>query len=54
VEAASRLGLRCLAVLTGGFSTAELEEAGAALVVTDLTELIEHDWSQHLAAPQRS
>jgi HAD superfamily hydrolase (TIGR01549 family) len=52
VEAAARLGLRCLAVLTGGFSTAELEEAGADLVVTDLTELLDHDWSQHLAEPR--
>src|SRR4051812_15281859 len=28
VESAERIGLRCVAVLTGGFSTAELEEAG--------------------------
>lgn len=54
VEAAAGLGLRCLAVLTGGFSTAELEEAGAARVATDLTELLDHDWSQHLAKPHRS
>jgi HAD superfamily hydrolase (TIGR01549 family) len=54
VEAAARLGLRCLAVLTGGFSTAELEEAGAAVVVTDLAELLDHDWSQHLAEPRTS
>ena len=54
VEAAARLGLRCLAVLTGGFSTAELEEAGAAVVVNDLTELLDHDWIQHLAEPRSS
>ncbi len=54
VEAAARLGLRCLAVLTGGFSTAELEEAGAAVVVNDLTELLDHDWTQHLAEPRSS
>ncbi|WP_148571725.1 HAD family hydrolase [Nocardioides caldifontis] len=54
VEAAARLGLRCLAVLTGGFSTAELEEAGAVVVATDLTELVDHDWAQHLAPPRRS
>jgi HAD superfamily hydrolase (TIGR01549 family) len=54
VEAAKRLGLRCLAVLTGGFSTAELEEAGAAVVVNDLTELLDHDWNQHLAEPRSS
>jgi len=54
VEAAARLGLRCLAVLTGGFSTAELEEAGAAVVATDLAELLDHDWSQHLAEARTS
>ena len=36
VEAASRAGLGCVGVLTGGFSQAELEEAGAALVVEAL------------------
>jgi len=54
VEAAAKIGLQCLAVLTGGFSTAELEEAGAAVVVADLTELLDHDWSQHLAEPRSS
>lgn len=51
VEAATRIGLQCLAVLTGGFSRSELEEAGAAVVATDLTELLDHDWAQHLAEP---
>jgi HAD superfamily hydrolase (TIGR01509 family) len=32
VEAAARLGLQCVGLLTGGFSRAELEEAGAAHV----------------------
>ena len=45
VEAAARAGLGCVAVLTGGFSKAELEEAGAALVVEALTELDDLDWS---------
>lgn len=52
VEAASRLGLGCIAVLTGGFSRDELEEAGAALVVEDLTELADLDWSAHLRKPE--
>jgi HAD superfamily hydrolase (TIGR01549 family) len=45
VEAAARGGLGCVAVLTGGFSKAELEEAGASLVVSSLTELADVDWS---------
>lgn len=45
VEAADRAGLRCVALLTGGFSRRELEEAGAALVVESLTELDDTDWS---------
>ena len=45
VEAAARAGLGCVAVLTGGFSRAELEEAGARLVVESLTELDDVEWS---------
>lgn len=52
VEAAARLGLRCVAVLTGGYSRAELEESGASLVVESLTELTDLDWSTHLKNPQ--
>jgi HAD superfamily hydrolase (TIGR01549 family) len=44
VEAAAKAGLGCVAVLTGGFSKAELEEAGASLVVEALTELDDVDW----------
>jgi HAD superfamily hydrolase (TIGR01549 family) len=51
VEAAARIGLACIGVLTGGFSRAELESAGAALVVEDLTELLDLDWSTHLREP---
>lgn len=54
VESAARLGLRCVGVLTGGYSRAELEEADAALVVASLTELADLDWSEHLAEPRRS
>jgi HAD superfamily hydrolase (TIGR01509 family) len=39
VEAAKRAGLPTLAVLTGGFSEAELREAGAAQVVEAIDEL---------------
>jgi HAD superfamily hydrolase (TIGR01509 family) len=39
VEAAKRAGLPTLAVLTGGFSEAELREAGAAQVVESIGEL---------------
>ncbi len=45
VEAAAKAGLGCVALLTGGFSKAELEEAGATLVVESLTELDDADWS---------
>jgi hypothetical protein len=52
VEAAARIGLGCVGLLTGGFSRAELEEAGAVAVVEDLTELRDWDWSAHLKAPR--
>ena len=52
VEAAARIGLGCVGLLTGGFSRTELEEAGAVAVVGDLTELDGWDWSAHLRAPQ--
>jgi HAD superfamily hydrolase (TIGR01549 family) len=52
VEAAARIGLGCVGLLTGGFSRAELEEAGAVVVVEDLTELRDWDWSTHLKAPR--
>jgi HAD superfamily hydrolase (TIGR01549 family) len=49
VQSAKQIGLRCVAVLTGGFSRAELEEAGAAHVVGELTELRDFDWDAVLA-----
>lgn len=52
VEAAGRLGLACVGVLTGGFSRAELDEAGAALVVDDLTGLTERALLPHLRPPR--
>lgn len=42
VEAARRAGMACVAVLTGGTSRAELEQAGAAAVYEDLAELRAH------------
>jgi HAD superfamily hydrolase (TIGR01549 family) len=44
VEAAARAGLGCVALLTGGFSRGELEEAGAVLVADSLDELDTVDW----------
>jgi HAD superfamily hydrolase (TIGR01509 family) len=40
-EAATRAGLKTVAVLTGGFSEAELEEAGAVAVYGSIAELRE-------------
>jgi HAD superfamily hydrolase (TIGR01549 family) len=40
-EAAQRAGLDTIAVLTGGFSAAELREAGAFVVYSSITELRE-------------
>ena len=41
VEAAARAGVKTIAVLTGGFSEAELREAGAVDVFESLVELRE-------------
>jgi HAD superfamily hydrolase (TIGR01549 family) len=51
VEAAARIGLRCVAVLSGGYSREELTSAGAALVVEEPAELVELDWLPHLSTP---
>ena len=48
VEAASRSGMSCVAVLTGGFSERELREAGALDVVASVADLVGRDWG---AAP---
>jgi HAD superfamily hydrolase (TIGR01549 family) len=42
VEAARRAGIPCVCVLTGGFSDAELRDAGAAAVYGTVDELREH------------
>jgi HAD superfamily hydrolase (TIGR01549 family) len=41
VEAATNAGVPCIGVLTGGYSRAELEEAGAIAVYADVAELLE-------------
>jgi HAD superfamily hydrolase (TIGR01549 family) len=46
VEAAKRAGLGCLTVRTGGFGVDELERAGAAQVVEDLSGYAEIDWDE--------
>lgn len=42
VEAAGRAGIPCVAVLTGGVSRAELEEAGVIAVYRDVADLRSH------------
>ena len=41
-QASARLGMPCIGVRTGGFSEAELREAGATLVLTAIGELRSH------------
>jgi len=41
VEAAAKAGVRCVAVLTGGISEAELRDAGAVEVYADLADLLD-------------
>jgi HAD superfamily hydrolase (TIGR01549 family) len=48
VQAADRVGLACLTFRTGGFSQAELEDAGAVLVVDGPDELVHVDWETYL------
>ena len=48
VEAAARAGLKCLGLRSGGYSEAELTEAGAALVVDTPEDLIGLDWESYL------
>ena len=41
VEAAGRAGMRCVGVLTGGISEAELDDAGAVAVYRDVRHLLD-------------
>jgi HAD superfamily hydrolase (TIGR01549 family) len=49
VAAAERAGLRCIGLRSGGYSEAELTEAGAALVVDTPADLVGLDWEQYLS-----
>jgi phosphoglycolate phosphatase-like HAD superfamily hydrolase len=42
VEAAAKLGIDVVAVLTGGTTRADLQEAGAVAVYEDAADLLEH------------
>ena len=42
VEAAGKIGVRCVCVLTGGHTRKQLEDRGAAAVYEDVAELLEH------------
>jgi HAD superfamily hydrolase (TIGR01549 family) len=48
VESAARAGLKCIGLRTGGYSEAELVEAGAALVVDGPEDLLGLDWNTYL------
>lgn len=48
VQSAERAGLKCIGLRSGGYSEAELVEAGAALVVDAPQGLVDLDWDQYL------
>ncbi len=48
VESAARAGLSCIGLRSGGYSEAELAEAGARLVVDAPADLLEVDWARYL------
>ena len=50
VESAERAGLRCVTLRSGGYSEAELVDAGAALVVDLPEDLIDLDWEKYLSS----
>lgn len=52
-EAARKAGVRCLGVLTGGWTREELSEAGAEAVYESPAELLSHLDDSVLAAPPR-
>ncbi len=49
VESADRAGLKCIALRSGGYSEAELVDAGAVLVVDAPEDLTDVDWERHLS-----
>jgi phosphoglycolate phosphatase-like HAD superfamily hydrolase len=50
VEAAGRAGVRCVALCSGGWSSCELEAAGAVAVYRDVGELLDLLQSSPIAA----
>lgn len=48
VESATRAGIKCVALRSGGFGRAELEDAGALRVEELPADLLELDWSQEV------
>lgn len=48
VESAERAGLRCIGLRSGGYSAAELTDAGAVLVADAPEDLLELDWDLYL------
>ena len=54
IDAAKGLGAPCVAVRTGGFGVAELEEAGAILVVDGPADLLQADWRALGRRPARA
>ncbi|MGI8716442.1 MAG: HAD family hydrolase [Lapillicoccus sp.] len=54
IDAAKGLGAPCVAVRTGGFGVAELEEAGAVLVVDGPADLLQADWRALGRRPARA
>jgi HAD superfamily hydrolase (TIGR01549 family) len=49
VQSAERAGLKCIGLRSGGYSEAELVEAGAALVVDVPEDLMNLDWEKYLS-----
>ena len=45
IQAAKRAGLRCIAVLSGGFPEEELRNAGAVAIYRDAADLLDH-WDE--------
>lgn len=49
VASAERAGLKCIGLRSGGYSEAELVDAGAVLVVDATEDLMDVDWEKYLA-----
>jgi len=50
VESARHAGMKCITLRSGGYSEAELVDAGAALVVDVPEDLVDLDWEKYLSA----